>query len=126
MNSLSCHVDPKRITWFGWMNGLESKFDRVCDCVCSTIQFKVEQQRDVIVAGTPETFFTRYLINGAALEVVGSFATGHQRGAFMHARTDYTSRYTVGRWTLAPESCNGTHIASQQRQDFVSCSDLKP
>ena len=83
MKSVSCHVDTKRMTRFGWDAW---RGDRVRSRLCVR-HFKAEQQRDAMVAGTPETFLMICLISRAASETCwGDFETGHERS--VHARSD--------------------------------------
>ena len=87
-------------------------------------QFKAEQARDDIFAGTLETFFMRYLVAKAATEFDMGILIVDISVAFMHARTDEDIYVKPPRdvksspfWKLKA-AINGTRKASQQWQDY--------
>ena len=91
--------------------------------------FKAEGLRDVLFAGTPDTFFIKYLwAKAASCKYFGIFLIDISV-AFMHARTDEEIYVKVptgiksSRFWKLREAVNGTMKASKHWQEF-SCDKL--
>ena len=113
------------MTWFGSMSG---EVDRVRSRLCVR-QFKAEGLRDDLFAGTPDTFFIKYLLAKAASCKDFGVLVVDISVAFMHARTDKEIYVKVpsaikssGFWRLKAK-VNGTRKASKHWQGF-SCDKL--
>ena len=106
----------------------EWRGDRVRSRLCVR-QFKAEGLRDDLFAGTPDTFFIKYLLaRAASCKDFGLLVVGISV-AFMHARTDEEINVKVPSgikssifWRLKA-AVNGTRKASKHWQEF-SCDKL--
>ena len=92
-------------------------------------QFKAEELRDDLFAGTPDTFFIKYLLAKAASCKVFGLLVVDISVAFMHARTDEEIYVQVlagiksSRFWRLKTAVNRTRKASWQWQEF-SCDKL--
>ena len=92
-------------------------------------QFKAEGLRDDLFAGTPDTFFTKYLLAKAASCKYFGLLVVDISVAFMHARTDeeiyvkVPSGVKSSRFWQLKAAVNGTRKASKHWQEF-SCDKL--
>ena len=102
----------------------EWRGDRVRSRLCVR-QFKVEGLRDDLFAGTPDTFFIKYLAKAASCKDFGILVIDISV-AFMHARTDEEIYVKVPsgiksskNWKLKA-AVNGTRKASKHWQEYSS------
>ena len=92
-------------------------------------QFKAEGLRDDLFAGTPDTFFIKYLLAKAASCKDFGLLVVDMSVAFMHARTDEKNYVQVlsciksSRFWRLTAAVNGTRKASKHWQEF-SCDKL--
>ena len=92
-------------------------------------QFKAEGLRDDLFAGTPDTFFIKYLLAKAASCKDFGLLVVDISVAFMHARTDEEIHVKVAsgikssRFWRLKAAVNGTKKASKHWQEF-SCDKL--
>ena len=114
------------MTWF-WVD--EWRGDRVRSRLCVR-QFKAEGLRDDLFAGTPDTFFIKYLLAKAASCKDLELLVVDISVAFMHARTDEEIYVNVpsgiksSRFWRLTAAVNGTRKASKHWQEF-SCDKLE-
>ena len=106
----------------------EWRGDRVRSRPCVR-QFQAEGLRDDLFAGTPDTFFIKYLLATAASCKDFGLLVIDISVACMHARTDEEIHVKVpsgiksSRFWRLKAAVNGTKKASQHRQEF-SCDKL--
>ena len=92
----------------------------------SVCQFKVEGFRDDLFAGTPDTFFIKYLLAKAASCKVFGILVIDISVAFMHARTDEETYVKVpsgiksSKYWKLKAAVNGTRKASKHWQEYSS------
>ena len=104
----------------------EWRGDRVSSRLCVR-QFKAEVLRDDLFAGTPDTFFIKYLVaKAASCKDFGLLVVIDISVAFMHARTDeeiyvkVPSGIKSSRFWRLKAAVNGTRKASKHRQEYSS------
>ena len=106
----------------------EWRGDRVRSRFCVR-QFKAEGLRDDLFAGTPDTFFMKYLLAKAASCKGFGLLVVDISVAFMHVRTDeeiyvkVPSGIKSSRFWRFTAAVNGTRKASKHWQEF-SCDKL--
>ena len=111
------------MTWFGSMSGGVTG-SRLC-----VRQFKADGLQDDLFAGTPDTFFIKYLLAKAASCKDFGILLIDISVAFMHARTDeeiyvkVPSGIKSSRFWRLKAAVNGTRKASKHWQEF-SCDKL--
>ena len=106
----------------------EWRGDRVRSRLC-VLPFRAKGLRDDVSAGTPDTFFIKYLLAKAASRKDFGVLVVDIRAAFMHARTDeeiyvkVPSGIKSSRFWRLKAAVNGTRKASKRWQEF-SCDKL--